>query len=78
MVAVGLSRLEVAVGLQKNTAYVVNSFGDWVSIIDINSGTVMATVDGGKWPWDVKGVGRRAPMYRTTEPLYMKLARLFS
>ena len=53
-VTVGLSPLEVAVDPQKHTAYVVNSFGDSVSIIDTSSETVMATVDGGKRPWDVK------------------------
>jgi YVTN family beta-propeller protein len=53
-VTVGLSPLEIAVDQQRHTAYVVNSFGDSVSIIDTNTETVTATVDGGKRPWYVK------------------------
>jgi YVTN family beta-propeller protein len=51
---VGLLPLELPVDPQKHTAYVVNSYGDSVSIINTDSETVVATVDAGKRPWDVK------------------------
>ena len=53
-IMVGVSPQEIAVNPRRPEAYVVNTLGDTLSVVDTDNKSVKKTVDAGSKPWDVK------------------------